>query len=59
LLAHRTCVQHAYLAAFTHLYQFAGLASFATWLTRIVINQALARHRDQRRWRGLLRVELD
>ncbi|HMI90493.1 MAG TPA: RNA polymerase sigma factor [Polyangiales bacterium] len=42
-------VQHAYLSAFTHLYQFAGLASFSTWLTRIVINQALSRQREQRR----------
>ena len=46
-------VQHAYLAAFTHLYQFAGLASFSTWLTRIVINQALTRHREQRRLQRL------
>jgi len=42
-------VQHAYLSAFTHLSQFAGLAAFSTWLTRIVINHALARQRERRR----------
>src|SRR5262245_47852991 len=46
-------VQHAYLAAFTHLHQFSGIAAFSTWLTRIVINQALTRHRDRRRIRML------
>src|SRR5688572_30001589 len=36
-------MQQAYLNAFTHLRQFNGSASFATWLTRIAINEALAR----------------
>ena len=29
-------LQHAYVSAFTHLHQFAGMAAFSTWLTRIV-----------------------
>jgi RNA polymerase sigma-70 factor (ECF subfamily) len=44
-------VQQSYLAAFTHRDQFAGNAAFSTWLTRIVINLAVARHREQRRMR--------
>ena len=40
-------VQEAYLKAFTGLDSFAGEASFATWLTRIVVNEALMR---RRRW---------
>jgi RNA polymerase sigma-70 factor (ECF subfamily) len=46
-------VQHAYVAAFTHLHQYSGIAAFSTWLTRIVINQALTRHRDFRRLQRL------
>ena len=46
-------VQHAYVAAFTHLHQFTGVAAFSTWLTRIAINQALTRHRDRRRMHRL------
>jgi RNA polymerase sigma-70 factor (ECF subfamily) len=36
-------VQQAYLSAYTHLDQFAGQARFSTWLTRIALNEALAR----------------
>lgn len=36
-------MQEAYLKAFQNLRQFAGRASFATWLTRIAVNEALAR----------------
>lgn len=36
-------VQQAYLSAYTHLDQFAGQARFSTWLTRITLNEALAR----------------
>jgi RNA polymerase sigma-70 factor (ECF subfamily) len=36
-------VQQAYVSAYTHLLQFAGASEFSTWLTRIVINEALAR----------------
>lgn len=41
-------VQEAYLSAFTHLYTFRGDSSLATWLSRIVINEALGRLRKQR-----------
>jgi len=47
-------VQEVYLSAYSHLGQFAGQAQFSTWLTRIAINEALARRR--RRVRG---AELD
>jgi len=40
-------MQQAYLNAYTHLHQFAERASFATWLTRIAINEALARVRPK------------
>ena len=36
-------MQQAYVNAFTHLRQFKGSAQFSTWLTRIAINEALAR----------------
>lgn len=42
-------MQDAYVRAYQHLYQFAGRASFATWLTRIAIHEALARRRRRRR----------
>jgi RNA polymerase sigma-70 factor (ECF subfamily) len=38
-------VQESYVRAFEHLSQFAGRATFATWLTRIAVNEALARKR--------------
>jgi RNA polymerase sigma-70 factor (ECF subfamily) len=41
-------VQEAYLKAFAHLAGFRGEASFATWLTRIAMNEALLRLRKQR-----------
>lgn len=43
-------MQQAYVNAFTHLRQFHGSARFSTWLTRIVINEALARVRRQGRY---------
>jgi RNA polymerase sigma-70 factor (ECF subfamily) len=42
-------MQQAYLNAFTHLQQFAGRALFSTWLTRIVIHEALGRRRRTQR----------
>lgn len=36
-------VQQAYLSAFAHLGEFREEARFGTWLTRIAINEALAR----------------
>jgi RNA polymerase sigma-70 factor (ECF subfamily) len=38
-------MQQAYVNAFTHLRQFNGTARFSTWLTRIAINESLARVR--------------
>jgi RNA polymerase sigma-70 factor (ECF subfamily) len=43
-------MQQAYVNAFTHLHQFNGTAQFPTWLTRIAINEALARVRRQNRY---------
>lgn len=41
-------VQASYVKAFTRLDGFRGDASFITWLTRIVLNEALERLRRQR-----------
>jgi RNA polymerase sigma-70 factor, ECF subfamily len=38
-------VQQAYLSAYGHLHQFQRRAQFSTWLTRIAVNEALARRR--------------
>jgi RNA polymerase sigma-70 factor, ECF subfamily len=43
-------MQQAYVNAYTHLRQFDRRASFATWLTRIAVNEALARARRQGRY---------
>lgn len=40
-------LQQAYLSAYQHLDQFEGGAQFSTWLTRIVLNEALGRRRKQ------------
>src|SRR5215467_9279612 len=45
--------QDAYVRAYTHLSQFAGRAKFSTWLTKIAVNEALARVRDKRRFVGI------
>jgi RNA polymerase sigma-70 factor (ECF subfamily) len=42
-------LQEAYLEAYRHIRDFRGSAQLATWLTRIVINQALMRVRKQKR----------
>jgi len=41
-------VQESYVRAFTHLDQFRGDSSLATWLSRIVLNEALGRLRRRR-----------
>jgi RNA polymerase sigma-70 factor, ECF subfamily len=46
-------MQDAYISAYTHLAQFEGRASFATWLTRIAVHEALARARRRNRWISL------
>jgi RNA polymerase sigma-70 factor (ECF subfamily) len=43
-------VQQAYVNAFSNLRQFKGEAIFSTWLTRIAINEALARVRRRGRY---------
>src|SRR5262245_58522868 len=45
-------VQEAYVAAFSHLDGFRGDAALATWLSRIVINEALGRRRKIARASG-------
>jgi RNA polymerase sigma-70 factor (ECF subfamily) len=45
-------MQQAYLNAYAHLGQFAGRASFATWLTRIAVHEASARVRRRRSAEG-------
>ncbi|TGQ52045.1 RNA polymerase sigma factor [Mesorhizobium sp. M1C.F.Ca.ET.193.01.1.1] len=42
-------VQEAYMRAFANLEAFRGDASLATWLSRIVINEALGRLRKKKR----------
>lgn len=42
-------MQEAYVRAFTHLDQFANRAKFTTWLTKIAVNEALARLRRGKR----------
>jgi len=42
-------LQDAYIAAYRHLGAFRGDAAFGTWLTRIVVNQALQALRRKRR----------
>ena len=47
-------LQDAYLDAFRHMSDFKGDAQLGTWLTRIVVNQALMRLRRQKRERVVL-----
>jgi len=58
ILGNRTeaedAVQSAYVSAFAAIGSFAGQSSLATWLTRIVINEALGRERAARRRRARL-----
>ena len=47
-------VQSAYASAFASLDTFEGRSSLSTWLTRIVVNEALGRLRAQKRRRNQL-----
>ncbi len=47
-------MQHAYVQGYLHLGQFAGRASFATWLTRIAVHEALGRVRKRGREQGAM-----
>ena len=49
-------VQQSFQNAFVHLKRFEGKSSFATWLTRIAINESLLSLRKER---GLREVSLD
>jgi RNA polymerase sigma-70 factor (ECF subfamily) len=42
-------MQQAYVNAYVHLHQFEERARFGTWLTRIAVNEALARLRQRGR----------
>ncbi|HVY52243.1 MAG TPA: RNA polymerase sigma factor [Devosia sp.] len=52
-------VQAGYVQAFTHLSAFRGEAQFGTWLTRIVINEALGRVRRRRPTTGIEQIEAE
>jgi RNA polymerase sigma-70 factor, ECF subfamily len=58
ILKHRAdaedAVQTAYLRAFAAIETFEGRSSLSTWLTRIVINEALGRKRAAKRRRAQL-----
>src|SRR5215471_2187770 len=43
-------MQDAYVRAYAHLADFRGEASFATWVTRIAVHEALARVRREHRF---------
>ena len=43
-------MQQAYVNAFANLRQFNRQAQFSTWLTRIVVNESLARVRRKQRY---------
>jgi RNA polymerase sigma-70 factor (ECF subfamily) len=42
-------MQRAYINAYEHLQSFEGRSRFATWLTRIVINEAMGKARQKSR----------
>ena len=50
-------VQEAYVRAFTNLAEFRGDSSLATWLSRIVLNEALGRIRQRRPEADMTRPE--
>jgi RNA polymerase sigma-70 factor (ECF subfamily) len=50
-------VQEAYVNAFTHLATFRGDSSLSTWLSRIVMNEALGRLRTRRPMAEFVEVE--
>ena len=47
-------MQQAYVNAYAHLRQFDRRAAFATWLTRIAVNEAILRARKKGRYQPLL-----
>jgi RNA polymerase sigma-70 factor (ECF subfamily) len=61
ILKHRAeaeeAVQSAYMSAFANMASFEGRSSLSTWLTRIVVNEALGRRRAEQRRRNQLEQE--
>ena len=61
ILKHRAeaeeAVQTAYMSAFANMASFEGRSSLSTWLTRIVVNEALGRRRAEQRRRNQLEQE--
>jgi RNA polymerase sigma-70 factor, ECF subfamily len=47
-------LQESYLSAYRHMADFRATAKLSTWLTRIVVNQALARRRSRHRSRTVV-----
>jgi RNA polymerase sigma-70 factor, ECF subfamily len=47
-------LQESYLLAYRHIADFRGEAKLSTWLTRIVVNQALAKRRGRHRSRTVV-----
>lgn len=52
-------MQDAYVRAYTHLGQFAARAPFSSWLTRIAVNEALARRRSSKQHQEVDATEFD
>jgi RNA polymerase sigma-70 factor (ECF subfamily) len=50
-------VQSAYFSALRHICNFRGDATFKTWITRIVMNECLARLRDRGRRRDWVSLD--
>ena len=50
-------LQEAYVAAFNHIGEYRGDAALGTWLTRIVVNQALQALRKSRRERVVVPID--
>jgi RNA polymerase sigma-70 factor (ECF subfamily) len=52
-------IQDAYVRAYTHLGQFAARSPFSSWLTRIAVNEALARRRSSKQHQEVDATEFD
>jgi RNA polymerase sigma-70 factor, ECF subfamily len=52
-------MQDAYVRAYTHLGQFAARSPFSSWLTRIAVNEALARRRSSKQHQEVDATEFD
>ena len=52
-------VQDAYLLAYRNIDKFRGDAKLSTWLTRIVVNEAIARARKSQRRAEVIRLDGD